>query len=515
MSLKVAHGVNWRNHGGVAMSDHQTFISHILPSVVELEAKPALTPTALVTGLKSFMTFQPSEIEKIDAMYLRLDVLESAASEMVLCDSPHMIKEIRWYAGRNQNSKFYTSYGDAMYFEALALVNSQQQTSGFLRDLNVSEAYGEGRTHTRSKTFSYRIPLPAHPFSVMKAMLMNNKEEMKIEIDFRDGVVVSGSGTPSLSGFYLEILQHKLSAEAHDEHRKWFKMPKVNRILEPQWITKTSQTLTASTETRFELDGFDGKFAFLVFGIRANSYAASSNGLIKFLDLGSEATWDILDTSNKSIHGKATRLSLQRNHLNSHHIHAEKFLSNRNLYLIPFVNDIKLAFHGVLDGNFRFNKTKLSLAITPSAAGTSCVQTINCNNPANDGGYYKLMFRGEMTNSLAYNADAAAIKAALEGLQTFKDYPGGPLTVTASGALTTDITLTFPATVDPPQEAKDLVQVVNESLNDGGVAEYTSSSVTTAGKKGWTTGSSYTIDIYGWKFRDLVFMESAIACQDS
>jgi hypothetical protein len=56
------------------------------------------------------------------------------------------------------------------------------------------------------------------------------------------------------------------------------------------------------------------------------------------------------------------------------------------------------------------------LKITPGPAGTSEVQTITLTNLANDGGHYQLAFRGDITDSLAYNPNAAAIKAALEAL---------------------------------------------------------------------------------------------------
>jgi hypothetical protein len=185
------------------------------------------------------------------------------------------------------------------------------------------------------------------------------------------------------------------------------------------------------------------------------------------------------------------------------------------MYVLPLCADIKKAFAGMLDGGFmNFDGTKIKLSIVPSAAGTAAVQTVNLAGGAN-AGYYKLAFRGETTNSLAYNTSAANVKAALEALRTFKDYPGSPLTVTASGTAAADFTLTFDSTVEPPQDQKDLVQLIAETINATGTGDFSDTSVTTYGKKGWTTGSAYTIDIYGYKFRDLFLRDGQIRCADS
>lgn len=507
----------YKNINGAAYPIHQSVVSFTQPNVVSIDASPAVPTAAMVDGTRYLFDFAPSQLQKVDSLCMRFDITESGGSaEMLLCDAAHFIEKMEWQSSLEASSVFYTAQGDSLWLEACILPDRTQQNAGYLRDLNVSENYGEGNTHTRSKTMSYRVALVGHPFEYSKNFLQQHKGMMRIVVTFRAGCIVSGSGVPRLDNLCLEFLQHQIGGADAALHAKLHAKMRAHRILEPQRLLITSKTLTAGTAATIDMDSFNGKFAFLAFGIRADSYAATSNGLIKFVDLGDEATYDLLDASGRSLTGKATRLSLLKNQVYAHHFDSEKFQSNRNIYIIPFCTSIKRAFGGSLQGGFRtFDGSKIKLQITPSAAGTACVQTINMNNPANDGGYYKLVFRGEMTNSLAYNADAAAIKAALEGLSTFKEYPGSPLTVTASGALTTDITLTFPSTLAPPQGAKDLVQVVSESLNDGTVADYNSTTCTTFGKAGFSTGSTYTVDIYGWKFRDLFYAGGQIRPSDT
>lgn len=56
------------------------------------------------------------------------------------------------------------------------------------------------------------------------------------------------------------------------------------------------------------------------------------------------------------------------------------------------------------------------------AFDTNEVQTVTCNA---DGGTFKLTFRGRMTVDIAYNANTATVKAALEGLSTIYEGIGG------------------------------------------------------------------------------------------
>lgn len=491
--------------GNIIVPSRQAAISESLPHILSIDASPTLPTAALNSEKQYHFDFEPSEIQKIDSMSLRFDITEASASEMVLVDTARFVASLEWQSALNNDSRYMKTYGDVLFWEACVLVDQSKQSRGYLRDLNVSEKYGEGKVHTRSKQLTYRVALPGHPFEHMRYFAASHKGKMRLVINTRaGGIVVSGSGTVQLDNVALEIVQHRLPPQDIQFHHSRVASIHRHRFLEPQQISLVSKTLTVNTAFNIDLDTLTGKYTHFLLAIRADGFAATSGGLNKFLDLGDDAKVDLLNASGQSIFGAPTQLSLYKHLVYNHHFDAERFGSHRNFYVIPFVSNIRRAYNGeLLGGVLTLDGTKIKLSITPGTAGTACVQAVNCNNPANDGGFYKLMYRGEMTGSLAYNADATAIKAALEGLSTFKNYPGGPLTVTASGALTADMTFTFPSTVDPPQQPEDLIQVVCESLNDGGVAEYTTTSIQTYGRKGFSTGSTYSIDLYAFKCVEL------------
>lgn len=88
--------------------------------------------------------------------------------------------------------------------------------------------------------------------------------------------------------------------------------------------------------------------------------------------------------------------------------------------------------------------------------------------PTADGGTYKLGYKGQWTTDLAWNADAAAIKAAFELLSTVDD------TITASAAFANGTTITWGTA-----GKKDEIDLDARLLTDGGVA-MTSSSISTS-----------------------------------
>ena len=86
------------------------------------------------------------------------------------------------------------------------------------------------------------------------------------------------------------------------------------------------------------------------------------------------------------------------------------------------------------------------------------VHTYTCTAVA-DGGTYKLGYKGQWTTALAFDANAAAIKAAFEALSTVDD------TITASAALVSGTTITWTT-----NGAKDEIDIDARLLTDGGVS---------------------------------------------
>lgn len=500
---------------GVVMPAHHLGINrgHIMNYVFVPETAPA--SNALVAGQKYNMKLTPSNLPGIiNQLTVRLDVTENGSGSANFAPSPYFINKLNWrQAGASGNEVIKTEYGDTLFVENCAWIEHDNQN---LDGLNVSSAYSRGKVHKQSAAKSYRLRLVSNPWSINHSHMFDIKRDIYLDIDFAAGVTSAGSGVPTVTSCVLEVQasvpdesQITIMRNIEDKHQ-------FLRYLDVIRDEKTSQTLTASTAYNFDLKAFaDRDMAGLMFMVRADGYTNSSEGYLKCVNLDG-GTVDILNGANQSIYGNSTvapALDVIRREVFARMFKNKRFSDNRHVYILPFSNDLVKAAHGIKDGSLRM-QDNYKLVITPPAAGVAAVQTVNLSNALNDGGYYKLAHKGFTTNSLAHSADAAAIKSALEALPSFLNHPGSPLTVTASGAATADFTLTFASTVEPPNEPEDLVQLVSESLNDGGVAEFGSTSVTTHGKLGFTTGSTYTVTVYGYYFKDLIKKSGKLAIRD-
>jgi hypothetical protein len=314
-------------------------------------------------------------------------------------------------------------------------------------------------------------------------------------------IAVSGSGTASLSNLQMLIEEERLT----DEEEKMALSVQMSNKTEFQYldwmrVSATTQTLTAATEYSFDLSSIGSKHVpFILLAIRADNYTNSSGGTLKFLSLGSnntatEATVNLGDPTGRKLLDNGTGdidYEFLKNQIWNEHFSSD--FNSRNLHLIPFCASVKDAFKGIKNGYIAFTPDKWTLRLRPSTAGTAPVQTLSCTNSANDAGSYKLAYRGDLSDSLAFNATAATMKTAFEALPAAQNHPGGPLTITFSGALTATRTATFPSNLPPP---RDLVYAITESLIQSTTPERTTTSQTTLGIEGFTTGSTYTIDAY-------------------
>lgn len=130
--------------------------------------------------------------------------------------------------------------------------------------------------------------------------------------------------------------------------------------------------------------------------------------------------------------------------------------------------------------------SKIKVDGFPSASADDEIQTVLLSGTLNPGNTYTLTYRGETTSTLAYDADAAAIRTALGNLSTinFDD-------ITVSGPLANNQTFTFASSLGDV----GLIMIDDANLSCDSV----SISETQQGSDGYIRRSSNTVDdvIYG------------------
>jgi hypothetical protein len=349
----------------------------------------------------------------------------------------------------------------------------------------------------QTKTFYIPVILPGSdeqsPFPLFLL-----KDYLVLRLTSKMAVESGTAANLTVSNFLL-WLQHETYPE--DEHAQIDSLYKKNGV-ERKVITHVNmqqiQTVSSSTAiTPITLSQFGQLDVGAMHACLRTSFVNTSGGMRTLQNVGRNSTSSV-ELSNVPIDVDRSinfPFQLMNNDLAIQ-------ITNPNFFkYYPLINHFwsnpGLLFTQSTTTNVRRLTGNELFKLTPDAAGVNEVCTITLTNTANSTGYYNLAFRGDVTGSLVYNANAAAIQTALNALPSVKK---AGLTATASGPATATFTITW----SPPGPVTDLVQIIPTSLAQSTTPEIGSSAVTTVGVDGFSnSGSNFYIDIYGICFNDL------------
>lgn len=446
--------------------------------------------------------------DKAVGMKLRIRLTESGGSNPVtIVPIPYLFERIEFWADNGSGDMIQIEYGDTMFWKYN--VYSEEQGKRLMLNINSSNKWENGIAIPAGKSIDYYLEFPGSWIEIVKPFVGGMKGDILCRLYTRNGIIASGNGTVALSQLDLILEVEELDDEDNRHHMIEYE-DKIFRYTYLDVVNVSeSKTCTASAETKFSLENLNGKCAFLMFCLRSST-SATSNAITNYADLTDLCQVDLLGPQNQKLLGHGTPLYAKelKSLMNKHF--PGSLGSHKNVYIIPFCSSAMQAFTGAKDGYFLFQGENYNLSLTFPGAGTAEVQTVTLTNPANDGGYYQLAYKGHVTNSLAYNADVATgMKAALDALPSMVE---DGLTSTFSGQATSTFTITFsPAKPVAYQNGhnSNLVKIIPTSLNDGGTAEIGATTVTTVGNAGWTTGT-YTIDLYAFMYKDVYVNDGRI-----
>lgn len=461
---------------------------------------------ALTSGRTQTIKIDPQSLKKVVACTLELEINESGSSNSITL--PHIaatIDRMELVAASGSGDEIWRAYDDNLFLNSY-FKKSHEQVSKWIEYAGLNEDYGENGLVNAGTTRYFNLPLDASWFDNTRPYMPGIRGDLWLKIYFKSTSTVSGSGTVALNGLRLIVEQDCHSKDEVMRHNQVHTAFNIHdRYSEPIRIEDTS-TWTASTEKKISLEDVVGKAGFLVFGVRS-SKATTSNAYQKWIGLGNNAgTVDLIDAQGKSYFGNGTPVRLQYlKQLASEILPNCNYIQQHPVYVLPF-GDVQQSVKGRVAGYHEFDGSKWKLSITPGAAATDAIFSVNLNNAANDGGYYKLTWGGETTDSIVYNAAVGVMKTAFEALPMFKKYPN--MTATFSATAATDFTITISG-VDFDVNAKwGLPKLISESLNDGTVAEYATTTNSTAFASGITETGTLITSVYVYITKESVKLQN-------
>lgn len=431
----------------------------------------------------------------IKQAYLAISI-SIAGGAARLAGTPYWFESIE-VKSENGGKSLTTIYSDSLYTR-LGMY-SESQLSGLLKAMNFQEDFHPQDSWPDGYSGTFYLPLDV---SVLNELYMKNiRQTIRLVLQPVGDIRVSGSGTVSCTDISIVFVTDHLTPEDEQTHDKLYKSLNFKHaFLEPVQHTFRNTTLTASTRAEIDLSSLNGLSSHLQVMIKPTGVSNTNFGNQRFISLGEGGTVDLLSPGKQSVFGKGT--ALQDRYIRNI-LYTTGYTSAMNyknyFYELNFADSTKQAAQGHLSGCLEFKGQKYYLALTPSSAGTQEVQTLTCSATP-DAGRYVLEYLGYKTDGLAFNANAAAIKAALEALPPLRDALNGATTVTVSGAITTNPTITFSNAFDNPNG--DLVYVIS-NLEASGAQLTANTAMTTRGKMGFTSGT-YDVFVYAHNYNDLI-----------
>lgn len=514
-SLKVGAGKTFENriNGRPAKSQlqfeaHQA-ITHAHVRTVRTHTIDAGYAATCFTGGNNEVKLRIREnsMTKQLSTTIRFKITETGAATMILLPVYQWFQRIELWSKNGSGEELIREYGET--FEEKNILSHSEEELKPLCDLVNRNARGlinyTASTHKASESKWYSLPL-----SDLLAMINPNHQKIKGDLLIRfyckNGIVASGSGVPSLVDVNLVAEEEDLLVNGFDhadEHGKsLIRGFHAYQYFEPVIVEETN-TLTASTKYRLNLENITGAVAALTVRIRSST-AATASAVQKYVDLGPQSLFDVESNTGTSLWANGTAVfgdyllrDLPRKYANN------DFCNKNKLYIVPFCdNFVNAIVHGVNHGFMNFKEgAKNYLAITPDANPTSAVYSIDITGTPASGSCYFVDPWGNRTADLAYDATAATVQTALNALPFY--YENGLTSTVSASPFGGDFTVTF-AGIDPEVLLGRPLGFFS-ALYTSAPALVTVASVTqsTIPRRGFTTGS-YTVTVYGWVLRNVL-----------
>lgn len=323
----------------------------------------------------------------------------------------------------------------------------------------------------------------------------------------RSTIVESGSGTVGVNSIHFVIQERNLSSTSEAIYKStiWNDRKRYN-YLDCYRVSNVSSTaLVSGTEYSINLSNIPPCFSpFMLIAMRQSSSiddSVASGAAQQYIPIGPAGKIMLRYGSNNimEISGGVNTDLLYRT-LSQQYVEGD-LLQKMPLYLMSFADSVDSPLNGrFINGYYRYDGNSNQALVIQPVSGTSAVQTItSAATVAPDGGQYRLAYNGHITSNIAFDATAATIKAAFEALPSAKA-ENLTVTVTQAFSVAGTLVLTFAARCGNP---KYLVQMIPDSVNDGGVACNPVTALTTRGVAGIVSSQTHVIDLFVFYYKYL------------
>ena len=507
------------NEDGALLPLHQAAITAGSDAYIVLPCSPQPATTSLGTNTTINFDIERDTVKQINDIVLRFTVSCSTADVECLPVN-YWADRIVIEAERGSADELIHLYPenwivwDYLTEDRVGRENSRQFSNYHIVKQEGGEKYSlsEKTKFKAGETRDVYLKIPALFFHLNAIDMSHVRSDLRIRLEMSNDIVVSGSAS-NLSLDSLNLVVRNFAEEDYDHNYRVQRHSKNKHkyvYLDTERYQISNKSLNAGQTTKIELDQFTGKMAFAVVVIKpSSSPSASDKSKIKFTEIGPNGTFDITDPGSRSLLGQGT--AIKESHLYQVFCKQTGNPHIAGLYLIPFAKNPKKAIAGVINGFMEFVGLRDYLEITPDSAGQAEVHSISLGTTASAGTYRYCFENGVISDQdIDYNDTTAEIKAVIDAIPQLSERD---ITVAVNNNLASTTTQTVTFSSDSGKVSDELGKI---SIIGNGIPKVTSTSVSTVGRRGFSTsGSNYEINVYMYKFKALeVHNNGRLTCYD-
>lgn len=508
------------NEGDSLIPVYQSVLTAGSDAYIHLPCTPQPPTNSLGSGNTIYFDIQRDEVKLINDICFRLKVSCSTANVQTL--PPNLwLKRLVIESEKGSGDELIHLYPENwMVWEQVTESRTSRAIKKNLFNFHYTAYKSEGAERfwidekTKFKAGEERdvyIKIPALFFHLNAIDMSHIRSDLRLRLELSNDIVVSGDKA-NLSLDNLELVVRNFAEENFDHNHRVNQQVKNNHkyyYLDCERLQVNDKTLTAGATTKFALDQFVGKCPFLVVIIKNSSNpSASDKSQIDYVEVGKDGTFDITNPSSQSLLGQGTALKEQ---------HIYKIFKQqtgnphlKGVYIIPFCENIKKSMAGVVNGFMEFVGLKDYLEIKFGSAATSEVHQVDVGTTATTGTYRYAFENGAICDTeLDYDDGASDIKTVLETMPVLAERN---ITVTINDGINNVASQDITFSDNAGKVSDELGKI---TIIGNGIPKIRGSEVTTFGKRGFTTGSDYQVEIFMYKFKCLkVDKNGRITCED-
>ena len=522
-------------NGGDARPLHQNHATIGHKTYYTIPASPIFPVSALSNSSICFYDLEPGECDLIQNACFRLKVKNNGSSNIVVAPLFYWLKYMKIWAQKGTGDEITRLYPIDWIKYFYSMPNEEQRKyletiSGFSSaDCGDSYKcwYSEKDTLAPGEERFYYLPMEVCNFIKERAIDMGHiSNDLRFEFNFTNPVITGTASDLQLNNVELIVESHKENeGERRERLRRFNSNPHKYIYLDTEKLMYNDKTLSQGQNMRFTLETFYGKFPFfnVVFKNGTNPIISDKTDM-NFLELGKNFYVDVEDVSGNSLLGEGT--PLRENEILYPEIDDSGLKSVKGLYSINFNESCMKSMNGSVNGFLECSGQKNGIVFNFGDSGTDLSYDIQSSvadgaTPASTfKGYFKLNING-ICSPYINPADTPAVQLVAANKNPWLMDRNISIKTMETVDGVNDCEIVFDSKdADIQDEIKSIsldgiVFGVNGSGADNRKEFGALTRPTTKGKRGWTSGSSYTTEIYGCKFKEIcVSTDGRLSCQD-